>query len=67
MFNGKLTIMGSVTSRSATGLHFIVFIGHLKFAHNGLWWMNLNEYALDKTNTSIMLYTSFIALIFCVC
>ncbi len=64
MFNGKLTILGSVTSRSVASLLFIVFVGCLRFAHNGLWWTNLNEYTLDMTNISIKFYTSSIALVF---
>jgi hypothetical protein len=40
---------------------------HLRFACNGLWWMNLFEYASNMTNTSIKLYTSFITSFFCVC
>ncbi len=64
VFNGKLTTMGSATSQSVVGLLFIVFVGHLRSARNGLLWTNLNEYTLDMTNTSIRLYTSFIALFF---
>ncbi len=62
VFNGNLIIMGSVTSQNTTSALFTLFIGHLKFARNGLWWTNLNEYALDMTNTSIKLYTSSIIL-----
>jgi hypothetical protein len=40
-----------------------MFIGRLRFTHNGLWWTNLNEYALDMINT-IRLYTSFITIVF---
>ncbi len=64
MFNGKLTIMGSVTNQSAISLLFIVFIRHLRFACNGLWWTKLNEYASDMTNTLIKFYTSFITFFF---
>ncbi len=63
MFNGKLTIMESVTSQSIVCLLFNMFIGCLRFMHNGLWWTNLNEYALNMTNTLIRLYTSFITLV----
>jgi hypothetical protein len=41
-----------------------MFVGCLRFAHDGLWWTNLNEYTLDMTNTSIRLYISSIALVF---
>jgi hypothetical protein len=64
VFNGKLTITGSVTSQSIVGLLFTVFVGHLRFVHNGLLWTNLNEYTLDKTNTSIRIYISFIVVVF---
>ncbi len=64
MFNGKLTIMGNVTSQNVVSLLFIMFIRHLRFVCNGLWWTNLNEYALDMTNTSFKLYISSIALVF---